>query len=106
ELILYDRATLVARPVGEGQIIDADIVEAGAHRRRRRQCRPPAALAVRDDVIAWTKARTLQHGPQHRRWSDDPVLHQLGVRQMPRARQMPATWPAACVLAGISAQRA
>src|SRR3954449_11950372 len=74
-LILYDRTTLIARPIGEAEVIDADIVEAGAHRRGGRQRRSSAALTMCHDMIAWAEPHALHHRAQDRCGAHDAVVH-------------------------------
>ena len=60
-LIAYDRTTLVLHPIGEAEVVDPDVVVAGAHRRGCSQRRSPAAFAMGDDVVARAKSCAVQH---------------------------------------------
>ena len=51
-----------------------------------------------DDVIAWAKSDTLQHISQNRCRTNDAIIHQIGMRQMPGTRQMPTATTVAGVL--------
>ena len=51
-LIAYDRATLVAHPIGEAEVVHPDVVKSGAHGCGCAQRRSPAAFAMGDDVVA------------------------------------------------------
>jgi len=50
------------------------------------------------DVIARAEADPIQHGAQNRRRANDAILQQIGVREMPGTREMPAAGPVAHVL--------
>ena len=85
-LISDDRATLVPHPIGEAEVIYPNVVEPGAYGRGCTQRRSPAAFAMGDDVIAGAEARPLQHISQNRCRTDEAIVEQIGMRQMPGAR--------------------
>ena len=97
-LIAYYRTTLVPHPIGEAEVIYPDIVIASVHRRGCRQRRSPTAFAMGDDMIAWAKSDALQHASQRRGGTNEAIVHQIGMRQMPGAREMPTATTVAGVL--------
>ena len=97
-LIAYDRAALVPYPIREAEVVDPDVVKAGAHRRGGAQSRAPAPFAMGDDVIARAESDALQHASQSRCRMNKAIIQQIGMRQMPGAREMPATNAVAGVL--------
>src|ERR1700722_5927630 len=98
--IPHDRAAVVAHPIGEAEVVNPHIVKPGARCSGCGQGRPPAAFAMGYDVIALAESHLLQHGAQYLWRTHDAVVQQVGVRQMPCARQMPATRALAHVLSG------
>jgi hypothetical protein len=98
QLIADDRATLVPHPIREAEVVYPNVVEAGAHGRGGAQRRSPAPFAMGDDVIAGAEARPLQHISQNRCRTDNAVVQQIGMRQMPGTWEMPAAGTVAHVL--------
>ena len=97
-LIAYDGATLVAHPIGEAEVVYPDVVKPGTHRCGSAQCRSPAALAMGDDVITGAEADALQHASERRCRTNNAIVQQIRMRQMPGAREMSAASPVAGVL--------
>ena len=98
QLIAEDRATLVPHPIREAEVVYPNVVEAGTHGCGCAQRRSPAPFAMGDDVIAGAEAYPLQHISQNRCRTDNAVVQQIGMRQMPGAREMPTATTVAGVL--------
>ena len=58
------------------------------------------------DVIAGAETHSLQHGSQNRCRTNHAIVQQIGMRQMPRARKMPAARTVSRVLSGELRARA
>ena len=99
-LIAYDRATLIAHPIGEAEVVHPDIVKPGAHGCGSGQCRSSAPFAMSDDVITGAEAYAFQRASEHRRRTNNAVVEQISVRQVPGAGEMPPASAVAHVLAG------
>ena len=97
-LIAYDWAALVLHPIGKAEIVDPDVVKAGARRCGGAQRRSPAAFAMGDDVVARAKSCAVQHASQNRCRTNIAILQQIDMREMPSTREMSAASAVAGVL--------
>jgi hypothetical protein len=99
-LIAHDWATLIPHPIGEAEVVYADVVKSGADRCGCAQRRSSAALAMGDDVVARAEACAFQDASQRRCRTNNAIVQQIGMRQVPGTGEMPAASTVARVLSG------